>query len=482
MSIAVETKNANYIKHSDEWSFIRDAIDGDRSIKAKKTEYVPKISELQSDKKYEAYLKRPSWDGFTQRVLNGKTGLIFAKAPTYEAPTQFEDLFENIDLKGATLTDFSQEVIEEIEGVGRVGGLVDMGREDTKNRPYFSLYKTETIINWKYESINNQYTLTMVTLQENEETWVNDFEVEDTIIYRVLFLKEGRYEQHIYRPKKDSNSKVTEYDIEIIVPLKNGKPLEYIPFVCATPKKLTIDAPKPPLLDLADKNLTLFKLDVEYYNALHWVGIPTPHATGVQPKEIEGFSVGGEVITAFSNPQAKLGMLQISAEGLQDLRDEKQSVTDTIVALGSNMLQSDKKVAEAENTVAIRSAGQNAITISTADTGARFITKMGEIAIDWMGISGEFEYHLNRDYNLTPMSPQLLKEVIVGKTLGFVTLEQMYEVYKKGEIPMGGAKTFEEWRTALEEEAPIISNSALPAKANNNDVSLEAIARSVGAK
>jgi len=479
--MGVDTKHESYSEYSEQWIFIRDAINGDRAIKAKKTTYVPKLGG-QDDTEYLAYIKRPSWDGFTQRVLDVKTGMMFAKTPTYEAPKQLEDLFDNIDLKGATLTDFAQEATREVESAGRIGGLVDMGRAEGQNRPYFSLYKTESIINWKYENINNQYTLTMVVLQESEKKWIDEFDTEDETIYRVLFLIDGKYEQHVYRPNKDESGKVNGYNIEIIIPQMNGKPLTYIPFVCATPKKLTLEPTKPPLLDLADKNLTLFKLDVEYYNALHWVGCPTPYATGVQPKEISGFRVGGQVITGFSKPEAKLGILQISAEGLQDLRDEKQSVTDTIVALGSNTLQSDKKVAEAENTVAIRSAGQNAIQVSTADTMARFITKLGEIGVDWMGAGGEFEYHLNRDYNLTQMNPQMLKTILDGVLMGKFPLEMLYEAMKQGEIPMGAIKSLEDFRTALEEEAPIVSApSALPPKPSNNDVDLKAIADKVGA-
>ena len=470
--MSVDSKHENYTEYNEQWIFIRDAISGDRAIKAKKEAYVPKLGGQDKDE-YQAYLKRPSWDGFTQRVIDVKTGMMFAKTPTQNAPKQLEDLFDNIDLKGATLTDFTQEAASEVDSVGRIGGLVDMGKSEGQNRPYFSIYKTESIINWKYENINNQHTLTMVVLQEEEKKWIDEFDSESETIYRVLLIKKGRYEQHIYRPNKNEGGKTNGYTIEEIIPQMNGNPLTFIPFVCATPEKLTLEPTKPPLLDLADKNLTLFKLDVEYYNALHWVGSPTPYAFGVQPKEIQGFKVGGAVITGFQNHQGKLGMLQISAEGLQDLRDEKQSVTDTIVALGSNTLQSDKKVAEAENTVAMRSAGQNAIQVSTADTLSRFITKLGDIAIEWMGTSGEFTYQLNKDYNLTQISPQLLKEVITGKTLGEVPRSIVYETMKQGEIPMGEIKTLEDYETALAEEAPIVSTSALQGPVNNTIIEID---------
>jgi len=477
----VDTKHKLYTLSLPSWKFMRDTISGDEAIKANGKDYIPMLGG-QTEAEYQAYIRRPSFTGYTQRVLDGMTGLMFSKSPLTTAPSSLENLFTNFNLNGSTLTDYVQDIANEVEGEGRVGALVDMGQEGTQNRPYATIYKTETIINWRYQNINNQNTLTMVVLAEIEEKHIDSFVSEDIEIYRVLFLIDGKYEQHIYRPKEsNSSNQATEYDIEVIIPLMNGKALTYIPFVSITPEKLVIEPAKPPLLDLARENVTHFKVNVDYYHALHWVGLPTPHATGVQEKEIKGFKIGSSTITGFSNPQAKLAMLQISAEGLQDLRDEKQALIDSMVVLGSNMLQGDKKVAEAEATVAMRSAGQNASLISTADTISRGVTKVLEIMAEWMGISGDISYKLNTDFNLTQMSPQLLKEVIVGKTLGEIPRKVVFDTLKAGEI-INDDVTFDDFETMLSEEAPIISTSALPPKANNDEANLDAIAKKVGAK
>jgi len=478
--MGVDTKHKLYTANETNWKFMRDCIEGDTAIKANGKTYIPSLSG-QSPDDYKAYIGRPYFEGYTQRVLDGLTGLMFAKTPTVEAPTQLEALFPNFNLNGSTLTDYVQDISNENVGLGRVGALVDMGQDGTQNRPYATVYKTETIGNWRYKNINNQNTLVMVDLEEIEQNWTDEFTAEDVVIYRVLRLTdEGIYEQHIYKPDSEQTYSITP--TEIITPLMNGKPLVYIPFIPFTPEKLVIEPAKPPLLDLARVNVAHFKLNVDYYQGLHMLGLGAFVAYGIQPKELDNFQVGGSTINGFTNPSAKVEVVSAGAEGFTDIRDEKQALIDSMVVLGSNMLQGDKKVAEAEATVAMRSAGQNASLISTADTISRGVTKILEIMAEWMGISGEISYKLNTDFNLTQMSPQLLKEVIVGKTLGEIPRKVVFDTLKAGEI-INDDVTFEDFETMLSEEAPIVNNSALPPKqANNDKVNLEKIAKSVGAK
>jgi len=486
----VDTLHPLYVEYQPKWKFSRDAIDGDDSIKAGGTTYVPKLSGQDEDQ-YKAYLNRAMFEGYTQRVLDGLTGLIFSKAPTVIAPKQLEDLFTNIDLQGSTLTDYAQDLANEVESVGRVGGLIDMGVSEGKNRPYATIYKTENIINWRYQNIGNENVLSLVVLQELEDDWIDIFTNEPKTIYRVLQLTTNEdtqplhYEQHIYRPNIDNvTKKVNGFNIEVIVPLRKGKMLERIPFVGITPEKLTLNPEKPPLYDVCKVNVAHFKLNVDYYHGMHFTALPTPYGAGIQAQEIENanFKIGSTSFTWFTQPQAKLSYLEFEGKGLETLENEKAKLVEAMVVLGSNMLQGDKKTAEAENTVAMRSAGQNASLISTADTISRGITKLLEIMAEWMGASGKVSYDLNTDFNLTQISPQLLKEIIAGNTLGKIPLQVVYDSLKDGELLSESIKDFEAFKTALEEEAPVI-NSALPPKPSNNkdDEDIKKIAEAIGA-
>ena len=458
--MSVSILNKSYNKYSKQWSLMRDVIEGDTQVKAAKEKYVPSLSG-QDDKQYLAYLNRAVFEGYSQRVSDGLTGLLFAKAPKVEVPKKVENRFTNFDLKGSTLTDVVQNISSEVVELGRVGVLVDMGREETIKRPYASVYPTETIINWRHQNINNQNVLTMVVLQESESKWITDFDEEQIVIYRVLFLKDGIYEQHIYRPTQNEKGQDNGYSIEIITPLMNGKPLTYIPFVSITPEKLTIEPCKPPLLDLARVNIAHFKLNVDYYHGMHFTALPTPYGSGIQAKEGTSFHIGSTNFTWYSNPQAKLAFLEFGGKGLETLENEKTKLIESMVILGSNMLQGDKKVAEATQTVAMRSAGQNAILISMAGTISRGITKVLQIMTEWSLLNDTVSYSLNTDYNLTEISPQMVKEMITGRTLGEIPRKVLFDTLKKGEM-LTDEITFDEFETMLSDEAPIVNTSALP--------------------
>jgi len=476
--MGVDTKHKLYTANETNWKFMRDCIEGDTAIKANGKTYVPMLSGQSTDE-YKAYVGRPYFEGYTQRVLDGLTGLMFAKTPTVEAPTQLEALFPNFNLNGSTLTDYVQDISNENVGLGRVGALVDMGQDGTQNRPYATVYKTETIGNWRYKNINNQNTLVMVDLEEIEQNWTDEFTAEDVVIYRVLRLTdEGIYEQHIYKPDGEQTYSVTP--TEIITPLMNGKPLVYIPFVPFTPEKLVIEPAKPPLLDLARVNVAHFKLNVDYYHGMHFTALPTPYGVGIQQKDNESFSIGSTAFNFYSNPQAKLAFLEFEGKGLETLENEKEKLIDSMVVLGSNMLQGKQDRAEATATVSMRNAGQNASLVSTADTISRGITKILEIMSEWMGVSGDISYKLNTDYNLTEISPQLLKELITGQAINTIPLRVVYDSLVDGEIIDPNEIDFEQYKEMLENDIVVPTASALPSKANN-DLDIKAIAEKVGA-
>ena len=74
--MAVDTKHSSYTAYEKNWKFMRDCIEGDTAIKANGKTYVPMLSG-QSPDEYSAYVGRPYFEGYTQRVLDGLTGLMF---------------------------------------------------------------------------------------------------------------------------------------------------------------------------------------------------------------------------------------------------------------------------------------------------------------------------------------------------------------------------------------------------------------------
>jgi len=474
----VDTLHPLYTKNTEIWKFLRDSVEG--SIAIKDGGYVPML-DGQDKTAYTAMVNRPSYENYTQRTLDGLTGLIFSKQPTKTAPKPLEDLFDNIDAQGKPLLDLAQETVEEVETVGRVGLLVDAPNADVTGmteaeaealnlRPFVKMYSTENIINWKHETINNEQVLSMVVLKESKDVWEDMFTNKPQTFYRVLHLVDNIYTQTIYEEVKQGSKVTYAQSGEQYQPRMKGNTLTYIPFVSITPTSLEINPAKSPLFDLADVNLTHFKTNVDYYHGMHFTALPTPYGSGVQMGTDETIKVGSTSFHMFPDPSAKLEYLEFQGDGLGTLEREKEKLKESMVILGANMLQGDKKTAEAENTVAMRSSGERATLISIADTCSRGITKALEIMAEWLGASGEVSYKLNRDYNLTEMDAQRILALNTVQMSGNLTKEDLFNAYKEGEI-IKEDKTFDEHQTQLDEETPDLSVSPIKSVNKTEDKS-----------
>lgn len=464
--MGVDTKHIEYKENQATWKLLRDSIAGAKQMRNGGEIYVPKLSG-QNDTDYLAMTKRPPYENYVQRTLDGLTGLVFSKEPVLKAPKLLEDLKDNIDAKGKSLTDIAQEIVSEVESVGRVGILIDSPSVDVSgmtqaeseslnNRPFIRVYDTESIINWKYETINNKEVLSMVVLAEMKDDWIDMFDNDPVTFYRVLHLLDGVYTQSIYEEVKGTNTVSYKLTQEIYQPKMNGKVLYEIPFIGITPDTLSVTPAKSPLYDLADVNLAHFKINVDYYTAMHLTATPTGYGTGFQLPEGESMALGGSSFTILDNPDAKLSFLEYKGDGLGTLEREKKELKEAMVILGSNMLQGDKNVAESENTVAMRSSGERATLISVANTCSRGITKALELMALWLSTNEEVSYALNTDYNLSALSPQAMHSIVEAWQLGGLTKKNMFTQFKKGEI-IEEDETYEDWSNSLELESPILS-------------------------
>jgi len=212
--MSVDTKHREFNEFITQYQTMRDVIGGDDEIKENSLSYVPKLED-QDDTQYKAMVNRAIFENFTARTLDGITGLVFSKAPQIELGTQLTAYSENIDLDSSTLTDLAQVCVAEVATVGRCGILVDMPNINTDGmtqadvdklniRPYMKIYKSESIINWRTETINNVTALSMVVLYETYDKWLNEFESESMGRYRVYSLQDGVCTVRVYEKNEDT--------------------------------------------------------------------------------------------------------------------------------------------------------------------------------------------------------------------------------------------------------------------------------------
>lgn len=460
----VQTQHKNFQAYYSKWTKMRDVFAGDEQMKKNSARYIPPLNgQKATDDSYKEVIQREVFENYTKATGKGIAGLIFAKNPLLEPTPKVKAIQENIDLAGNNIIDLAQMVVNEVVEVGRCGLLIDMLNIDTAGltvadteklniRPYVKLYQAENIINWDYQLINNKTELSLLVLQEIYRVPINTYDRVDRYRYRVYTIEDGICVVRIFEGTDNNTFNM----VSETIPKMNGKALDFIPFVCLNDKNLNIEPSNPPLLDIANINISHWYLSVERRNALHFVGFPSVYGVNLQIPKGSSVNLGAGTINTFDSPNAKLEYLQLSADGLGSVEKALEEKKQAMLALGARLLAPDSASQISENTMQMKTAGQRAVIIQIAETISRGITRALDYLSMWLGETPNNVFSLNTDYNLSEINPQLMTAMFTGNQIGLLPLEDIYNNLKKGE--MTEFETFEEWKTALETQSPISTN------------------------
>ena len=430
-------QNQQYIEMLPIWQKCRIAVLGDDWIKKSilLKQIIPPLSS-QPDDEYRAMINRATFFNATGRTLDGLLGMVFRKNVVAKVPTSIQPILDDVTLakdSPINIDDFCLEMLSERLTVGRVGYLIERPNATTQGmsvaqvqalnlRPYVAEYRAESILDWRFDRVNNAAQLVLVRLHEEVEQYEADgvtrkdnFKQE-----RRLLLIDGVYVQQIYREEVQFG--------EDIIPLMNGRTLNFIPFVC------DFSITKPPILDLANVNLSHFRTEVDREHGAHYTAIPTPMFAGFTFGEGESFRLGATGGYNTSNPDATWGFLEFEGAGLSTLKEIKEEKEKQLVILGAKFLDSEKSGVEAEGTVKIRRSGETSVLALHAMKCSRMAQRIIEIMRDWMGVSGDVEIEVNTDYTEAGMSAQDILALFQVMQGGGISQQTFFYNMKHGEM------------------------------------------------
>lgn len=462
----VSNQHLLFQEHLKDCIKIRMVFEGDKAVKANaKTHFPP--NEGVSDKTYNAIIQRSVFENFTEATAKGISGLIFAKYPTISLPTSLELLKDNIDMDDNTIVDLSQNIVNELMEVGRCGLLIDVPNIDTTGmtkpetdalniRAFTKLYKSETIINWRYEAINSVNKLTLLVLHEVYEDWTDDFTTEYKNRYRVYRLINNVCNVAVYE-EKDKTFIAT---MEFKPVMANRKTINYIPFIPLTYKDISIIPVKPPLMDIANINLNYYGVAVERRNVIHFVGNPFFMGKGINTRDDKGnaltITLGSSIAQIFQEPNADMKIVETQGTGLAFNESYLNDCKSTMAALGARLLVPEANAQISENTMQMKTAGYRATIMQIANTASRAITQALKIIAEWEGQNpDEVKLELNTDYNLSEMDAQTITALVTAWQTGAIRQEDMFKKLQKGEIIESGV-SFEDYSSNLEVTSPTL--------------------------
>ena len=376
---------------------VRDVVVGESAVKNGKERYLPRLpghsTDDLGDESYKIYLDYAYFYPATARTASGLRGLVFRKDPVIMIPENLKKYEENITADGQSMVSFSKDVFFEVILTNRCGVFVDFpvtnvdesySKADVEKmniRPYVRLYKAETIVNWRTKVINNQTVTSMIVLKESiEQEDTGGFKSKIIPQYRVLYLDgDNMYTQDLYQYRDpDALLKIKGgYElIDHVVPLVNGKHLEYIPFYPITDKGITWELTNSTLLPLAETNLAHFRNSANRENALIWTGNPSPVFSGYAGNPDEGTIRIGSTEAILLQNGGSAQFLEFTGQGIDPIKEAMQEKEEAMSVLGARIISPEKRTAETAESAMIHRAGEQGVLSDIANSISDGLTKI----------------------------------------------------------------------------------------------------------
>jgi len=474
----IDNQHALYAQFYDQWYKCRLIAEGEDTVKAadnydeSEQVFLP-IPEGMTRNEYNSYKKRATFYNATGRTIEVLKGLIFRKEPRKEVPESVNDFLGSVTATGESIDSFARQIIDEMLTTTRGAVLVDFPQTDImdesgnviqrtlaqaeslKEQPYFSFYNAESIINWKTTIRNNESVLEWVILREYQDIQEPDdeYKYNEVEVFRKLYIDGmGHYFQEVWGKNEAGEFVIIEGPI---MPLMNGKPLDYIPFIYFNGLNMNIsEIHKPMLLDLVNVNISHYRTSADLEHALHFTALPTAVITGIRndKKENQTFFIGSAA--AWLLPKdANAFFLEFQGHGIEPSREVISDKEQQMSKLGARLLAVDKKAVEAAQTAEINRAGESASLADRAILVSMVITEALKIALEWMGVKDAISYLLNTDFMPLAISPETLNSLMKSWQAGGMSFETLYFNMQRGELTRPGISAEDE-KTLIDMEMP----------------------------
>ena len=277
-------------------------------------------------------------------------------------------------------------------------------------------------------------------------------------------------------------------EVERTIPLRRGKPLDFVPVVFFGPTDTTPEVDKPPLLDLVDMNFSHYRSSADLEHGRHFVGLPTPWVAGF-PRDIN-LRIGSNIAWVSNDTSAKAGILEFTGQGLGALEKALESKERLMAVLGARLLEEQKRAAEAAATVELRQTGETSTLIRIIQVVEEGFSQILRWVAWWAGLTADpvdpsITVTLNRDLAAIRATPQEVAALVQALQGGVMAFETVYANLERLEMTREGVTAEDELAAiqAREEQTLVERPGMAPSPADQVRIqqTVEAVARQAGA-
>ena len=408
------------------WSAMAAVTNGTEYLRDQCEKYLPQ-EPREDDDAYQTRVDRSVLSPYTSRLIETAAGAILRKPIHIEGDPYWLELAENIDGIGSNINEYARRALVSSLTYGHSAILVDypaaMGARNLAEeraqgrRPYFIHVDAPQIWGWRQESTMPGSPLTQVRIHEYTTRPLNDFGEEQIEQMRVIYP--GRYD--LYTLGQD----VVEFSST------GAYSLDTIPMVPIYSNRRGMLRSLPPLLDIANLNITHYQRQADLIHALHIAAMPTLVLEGWD--DTTGSATMGVNYAIAMQPGNKAYYVQADATSFSAQMDELQSLEQQMSTLGVTKLFGQKFVAESAEAKRIDQAQSNSVLAIVSQELESALNQAFRLAARYVDIEPPV-VTLDRDFDYYRLIGQDVAVLTQLNELGKLSDTTLLEILRRGEI------------------------------------------------
>ncbi len=407
-----------------DWGVMAAVTRGTNYIRDLSETYLPQEPREDEDA-YRTRVDRSVLSPYTSRLIETAAGAILRKPIQIEGDPYWQELANDIDGLGSNINEYARRALVSSLTYGHSAILVDYpAATEARNlaeeramgrRPYFVHVDAPQIWGWRKETGTNR--LLQVRIHDYDVRPLNEFGEEQIEQMRVIYP--GKYD--LYTLGQD----VVEFTAT------GGYSLDEIPLVPIYSNRRGLLISLPPLLDIANLNITHYQRQADLIHALHIAAMPTLVLEGWD--DTTGSSTMGVNYAIAMQPGNKAYYVQADATSFDAQMNELESLASQMSTLGVTKLFGQKFVAESAEAKRIDQAQSNSVLSILSQELESCLNQAFAFAARYVGMEPP-TITVDRDFDYYRLIGQDVSVLAQLNEMGKISDTMLLEILRRGEI------------------------------------------------
>ena len=420
------------------WGRMQAVTNGTDFIRFYAPTYLPK-EPREPDDAYETRVQRSVLSPYTVRLIDNAAGLILRRPINIDGDDFWLTWSENVDGLGSSLNEYARRALVSALTYGHSGILIDFPPDpgvttlfeerQLGRRPYFNHIDPYQIWGWRQESPIPNSPLTQIRL--HEFATVPEGRFGQRRVERIRVIEPNGYEVYQRNGETYGGDSITPDGAEIGLVDSGDLPFNQIPFVPIYTNRTGMLTSSPPLIDIANINITHYQRQADLIHALHIAAMPILVLEGWDDAD-DATAVGvnyGMVTT----PGNKVYYVNADAGAFNAQHEELKELEMQMSTLGISKLLGQKYVAESADAKRIDQAQANSVLSIISMELESSLQQAFYFAARYLGVEPP-TISLDRDFDFYRLLGQDISVIGQLRAEGALSNETYLDILKSGEI------------------------------------------------